>query len=102
MSIELINPKPLHGINALAMPCIEPYDVDFCLNKGRCFNVTVASYWILGCECANGFMGERCEQKYLSRSYNQENYMQADDTITSQNQSNVGEQKIDLLSIIIR
>lgn len=94
MSIELINPKPLHGINALAMPCIEPYDVNFCLNGGRCFNVTVASYSIPSCECATGFMGERCEQKYLNRSYNPENYMQADDIITSQNQSNVGEHKI--------
>ncbi|KAJ6641039.1 Protein spitz [Pseudolycoriella hygida] len=89
MSIEFINPEPLHGINALAMPCIEPYDTHFCLNGGRCFNVTVASYSLPSCECAEGFMGERCEQKYLSRSYNLENYMKSDDNIQKKNQSHI-------------
>lgn len=95
MSIELINPKPLHEINALpSLICIEPYDTHFCLNGGRCFNITVATYSFPSCECAIGYMGERCERKYLNRSYNPEHYMKADDIVTSQNRSNVGEPKI--------
>lgn len=92
--MELINPKPSHGVNALLKPCIEPYDTNFCLNGGLCFNVTVASYSILSCECVIGFMGERCEQTYLHLFNNHENYMQADETFTSQNESKVGEHQI--------
>lgn len=93
ISIELINPKAVHGINALAVSCIEPYDTLFCLNGGRCFNITVVSYTFPSCECATGFIGERCERKYLNRSYNRENYMQTEDIIQSQYRSNIGEHK---------
>ncbi|KAG4069964.1 hypothetical protein HA402_015188 [Bradysia odoriphaga] len=88
MSIELINSKPLHAINVLAISCIPPYDIAYCLNGGRCFNVTFATYSMPSCECATGFMGEKCEYKYLDRSYNPEHYMKADDTITSEHWSN--------------
>lgn len=102
ISIELINPKPSHELNALVIPCIEQYEAEFCLNGGRCFNVTVASFSIPSCECATGFMGERCEQKYLNRSYNPENYMQVDDDIiTLQNESKVGEHLLFLDNFVV-
>lgn len=53
--------------------CSLAYDINYCLNGGRCFNYTIATYSIPYCECADGFLGERCEQKYLSISYGSKN-----------------------------
>lgn len=92
MSIELINLEPFHSLHTLE--CNEAFDEVYCLNGGRCFNVTVATYSFPSCECATGYMGERCDRKYLDRSYNPEHYIKTDDAITSENWSNIGELKI--------
>lgn len=101
MSIELINPKPLHTINALSTPCLEPYHSLYCLNGGQCFNVSLCPAYIVSCECATGFWGERCEWKYLDQSYNPKHYIELDDISASQNRSEVGEPDGKLCCVVV-
>ncbi|XP_055707605.1 U18-myrmicitoxin-Mri1a-like [Phlebotomus papatasi] len=46
--------------------CSTIYSSVYCLNGGRCFNYTIGHLHLPACQCPEGFMGERCELKYLS------------------------------------
>ncbi|XP_059620446.1 protein spitz-like [Phlebotomus argentipes] len=54
-------PMPVPEFNA----CSAPYSTAYCLNGGACFNYTIGQLHLPACQCAPGFMGERCELKYL-------------------------------------
>ncbi|GAB0089942.1 hypothetical protein DMENIID0001_045700 [Sergentomyia squamirostris] len=45
--------------------CSGPFRAVYCLNGGSCFNFTIGHLHLPACQCAAGFMGERCELKYL-------------------------------------
>lgn len=52
--------------------CIGLHEEAFCMNGGKCSNYTMPNapaMMILSCECAEGFMGERCESKYWEGTY---------------------------------
>uniref|UniRef100_A0A336ME79 CSON010720 protein n=1 Tax=Culicoides sonorensis TaxID=179676 RepID=A0A336ME79_CULSO len=50
--------------------CTSDYRKHYCLNNGICFNYTIQqNFTLLSCLCADGFYGERCEDKYLEGSY---------------------------------
>ncbi|CAO1381744.1 unnamed protein product [Diamesa serratosioi] len=53
--------------------CLGLHEEVFCLNGGKCFNYTMlndpAAVLFLSCECAEGFIGERCESKYWEGTY---------------------------------
>lgn len=49
--------------------CSLLYEENYCLNGGKCYNFTIANSTMPTCECADGFMGERCESKYLDGTY---------------------------------
>ena len=49
--------------------CSQLFEESYCLNRGKCFNFTIGSSTMPTCECADGFIGERCEEKYLDGSY---------------------------------
>ncbi|XP_058811541.1 pro-epidermal growth factor-like isoform X2 [Topomyia yanbarensis] len=57
-------PRPSNTIHITQ--CRPVYARYFCLNRGTCFFVETGEY---GCECAHGFMGQRCEYKSLEGSY---------------------------------
>ncbi|XP_055632779.1 uncharacterized protein LOC129773215 [Toxorhynchites rutilus septentrionalis] len=49
--------------------CSQLFEENYCLNGGKCYNFTIANSTMPTCECADGFMGERCESKYLDGTY---------------------------------
>lgn len=52
--------------------CLGLHEEAFCMNGGKCLNYTMPNapaMMILSCECAEGFMGERCESKYWEGTY---------------------------------
>uniref|UniRef100_A0A182Q0E8 EGF-like domain-containing protein n=1 Tax=Anopheles farauti TaxID=69004 RepID=A0A182Q0E8_9DIPT len=49
--------------------CTQLFEENYCLNGGKCYNFTIANSTMPTCECADGFMGERCESKYLDGTY---------------------------------
>lgn len=49
--------------------CPANYDAWYCLNEATCFTVKIGDSIMYNCECANGFMGPRCEYKELDGSY---------------------------------
>lgn len=49
--------------------CSQLFEDNYCLNGGQCYNFTIANSTMPTCECADGFMGERCESKYLDGTY---------------------------------
>ncbi|XP_055586378.1 protein gurken-like, partial [Uranotaenia lowii] len=49
--------------------CSLLFEENYCLNGGKCYNFTIANSTMPTCECADGFMGERCESKYLDGTY---------------------------------
>ncbi|XP_030377034.1 protein gurken [Scaptodrosophila lebanonensis] len=51
------------------LPCSDSYKSDFCLNGGRCFRFPLANHSFYSCECADGYVGERCESKTLNEQY---------------------------------
>uniref|UniRef100_A0A1A9W0C4 EGF-like domain-containing protein n=1 Tax=Glossina brevipalpis TaxID=37001 RepID=A0A1A9W0C4_9MUSC len=48
--------------DVLSAPCTGEYSTDYCLNKGNCFIHLVGLFY---CKCADGYVGERCESKYV-------------------------------------
>uniref|UniRef100_A0A1B0B1F7 EGF-like domain-containing protein n=1 Tax=Glossina palpalis gambiensis TaxID=67801 RepID=A0A1B0B1F7_9MUSC len=48
--------------DVLSAPCTGEYSTDYCLNKGHCFVHLVGLFY---CKCADGYVGERCESKYV-------------------------------------
>lgn len=49
--------------------CPENFDAWYCLNDAHCFAVKIAEQPVYSCECAIGFMGQRCEYKEIDGSY---------------------------------
>lgn len=50
--------------------CTTEFKKHYCLNDGICFNYTIQqNFTLLSCLCADGFYGERCEDKYLEGTY---------------------------------
>ncbi|GIY16757.1 protein spitz [Caerostris darwini] len=49
--------------------CPEAYAKWYCLNGATCFAIKIRDSILYNCECADGFMGQRCEFKDLDGSY---------------------------------
>ncbi|CAL8099273.1 unnamed protein product [Orchesella dallaii] len=49
--------------------CPAEYDAHYCLNGATCFTVKIGESILYNCECAEGYMGQRCEFKDLDGSY---------------------------------
>ncbi|XP_066902849.1 protein spitz isoform X2 [Halyomorpha halys] len=49
--------------------CPPDHAAYYCLNGATCFTAKIGESWIPYCECADGFMGERCEFKDLDGTY---------------------------------
>lgn len=49
--------------------CPEAYAKWYCLNGATCFFVRIGESILYNCECADGYMGQRCEFKDLEGSY---------------------------------
>ncbi|XP_023210170.1 protein spitz-like isoform X1 [Centruroides sculpturatus] len=49
--------------------CPEDYAKWYCLNGATCFFVRIGESILYNCECADGFVGQRCEFKDLAGSY---------------------------------
>ncbi|GLV45924.1 Keren [Carabus blaptoides fortunei] len=57
--------------------CPPAYATWYCLNGATCFTVKIGESLLYNCECADGYMGPRCEYKDLDGSYlpSQRRYM---------------------------
>lgn len=62
-----INPRP--NITFQTYACPPAYEAWYCLNGATCFTVKIADTILYNCECADGYMGQRCEFKDLNHSY---------------------------------
>lgn len=51
--------------DVLSYECLGNFLTDFCLNGGRCFRYPIANHSFYSCECADGYVGERCESKTI-------------------------------------
>lgn len=60
-------PRP--NITFPTYKCPENFDAWYCLNDAHCFAVKIAELPVYSCECAIGFMGQRCEYKEIDGSY---------------------------------
>ncbi|XP_062565699.1 pro-epidermal growth factor-like isoform X1 [Armigeres subalbatus] len=49
--------------------CPPAYAAWYCLNDATCFTVKIGDSLLYNCECADGYMGPRCEYKDLDGSY---------------------------------
>jgi len=49
--------------------CPPAYAAWYCLNGATCFTVKIGQSILYNCECADGFMGQRCEFKDLDGTY---------------------------------
>ncbi|CAB3384868.1 Hypothetical predicted protein [Cloeon dipterum] len=49
--------------------CPPAYAAWYCLNGATCFTVRIGESLLYNCECADGYMGQRCEFKDLDGSY---------------------------------
>lgn len=49
--------------------CPPTYATYYCLNGATCFTIKIGESILYNCECAEGFMGQRCEYKDLDGSY---------------------------------
>ncbi|XP_018012256.1 uncharacterized protein LOC108669440 [Hyalella azteca] len=67
-------PRPLSptlrpNITFQTYACPPAYAAWYCLNGATCFTVKIAESILYNCECADGYMGQRCEYKDLDGSY---------------------------------
>eukprot|EP00096_Caligus_rogercresseyi_P004231 TRINITY_DN1841_c1_g1_i1.p1 TRINITY_DN1841_c1_g1~~TRINITY_DN1841_c1_g1_i1.p1 ORF type:complete len:335 (+),score=128.93 TRINITY_DN1841_c1_g1_i1:222-1226(+) len=70
-------PKPRSPIHSAIRPditfqtyaCPPAYAAWYCLNGATCFAVKIAESILYNCECADGYMGQRCEFKDPDGSY---------------------------------
>ncbi|XP_017081466.1 protein spitz [Drosophila eugracilis] len=60
-------PRP--NITFPTYKCPETFDAWYCLNDAHCFAVKIADLPVYSCECAIGFMGQRCEYKEIDNTY---------------------------------
>ncbi|XP_067620233.1 protein spitz isoform X1 [Eurosta solidaginis] len=60
-------PRP--NITFPTYKCPVNYDAWYCLNDATCFSVKLGDSVMYNCECANGFMGPRCEYKEYDASF---------------------------------
>ncbi|CAG0914735.1 unnamed protein product [Notodromas monacha] len=49
--------------------CPPAYAAWYCLNGATCFTVKIGESLLYNCECADGYMGQRCEYKDLDGTY---------------------------------
>lgn len=49
--------------------CPEAYAKWYCLNGATCFSIKIGESILYNCECADGYMGQRCEFKDLDGTY---------------------------------
>eukprot|EP00096_Caligus_rogercresseyi_P014493 TRINITY_DN7001_c0_g1_i1.p1 TRINITY_DN7001_c0_g1~~TRINITY_DN7001_c0_g1_i1.p1 ORF type:complete len:131 (-),score=38.70 TRINITY_DN7001_c0_g1_i1:516-908(-) len=49
--------------------CPPAYAAWYCLNGATCFTLKIAESILYNCECADGFVGQRCQFKDLEGSY---------------------------------
>ncbi|KAF2348283.1 EGF-like domain [Trinorchestia longiramus] len=67
-------PRPPHttlrpNITFQTYACPPAYAAWYCLNGATCFTVKISESILYNCECADGYMGQRCEYKDLDGSY---------------------------------
>ncbi|XP_075216206.1 protein spitz-like isoform X2 [Lycorma delicatula] len=62
-------PTPRPNITFHTLTCPPAYAAWYCLNGATCFTVRIGDSLLYNCECADGFMGQRCEFKDLDGSY---------------------------------
>ncbi|XP_050070783.1 uncharacterized protein LOC126558765 [Anopheles maculipalpis] len=60
-------PRP--NITFHTYKCPPAYAAWYCLNDATCFTVKIGDSLLYNCECADGYMGPRCEYKDLDGSY---------------------------------
>lgn len=68
-TIAPISTTPRPNITFPILNCPPPYAAWYCLNDATCFKVEIHNEVLYNCECANGFMGPRCEYKEVDGSY---------------------------------
>ncbi|KAG4072037.1 hypothetical protein HA402_015536 [Bradysia odoriphaga] len=62
-------PTPRPNITFHTYKCPPAYAAWYCLNDATCFTVKIGDSLLYNCECADGYMGPRCEYKDLDGSY---------------------------------
>ncbi len=62
-------PTPRPNITFHTYACPPEYATVYCLNGATCFTVKIGEHLLYNCECAEGFIGPRCEFKDLDSSY---------------------------------
>lgn len=50
-------------------PCTAEHTAYYCLNGGTCFAIKIGEVLIPACDCADGYVGERCDYKDLDGTY---------------------------------
>ena len=60
-------PRP--NITFHTYACPDMYATVYCLNGATCFTVQIDKHTLYNCECAEGYIGSRCELKDLDSSY---------------------------------
>ncbi|KAI5703114.1 hypothetical protein M8J75_007839 [Diaphorina citri] len=63
------SPTPRPNITFHTYACPPTYATWYCLNGATCFTVKIGESLLYNCECADGYMGQRCEFKDLDGSY---------------------------------
>ncbi|XP_045464660.1 uncharacterized protein LOC123673936 isoform X2 [Harmonia axyridis] len=62
-------PTPRPNISFPTYQCPPEFAAWYCFNGATCFTVKIGPSLLYNCECAEGFMGPRCEYKDLDGSY---------------------------------
>ncbi|KAL3284630.1 hypothetical protein HHI36_018784 [Cryptolaemus montrouzieri] len=62
-------PTPRPNISFPVYQCPPEFAAWYCFNGATCFTVKIGASLLYNCECAEGFMGPRCEYKDLDGSY---------------------------------
>ncbi|EDW75978.1 uncharacterized protein Dwil_GK15227 [Drosophila willistoni] len=68
-TIRTTTTTPRPNITFPTYKCPETFDAWYCLNDAHCFAVKIGELPVYSCECATGFMGQRCEYKEIDGSY---------------------------------
>lgn len=64
-----LEPTQRPNVTFRTYPCPEAYAKWYCLNGAQCFSVKIGESVLYNCECADGYMGQRCEFKDLDGTY---------------------------------